>query len=170
MLIVKCNQLDGHSAISADHRLAEPGQRVTEFGLGDIGELLVESPHFARGQRAESRSRRRLREWQRPLQERQPANHRSAKEQIDPFDQQRRAVLQFERDAGCRVQLQDAVATERGRPGYSGPVGTDDCMPLRLEAGEDPTAALGHDRRSELRDSDADCAEPLALALRRCTF
>jgi len=154
------------SRSTADDGVTEPAESCAELRIGDPREPLGEHLNLTGSEHGYNRVPHRRIERQRSLHQRQACDHGTAEKEVDALDQQRRTMLQLERGCRRRAQLQDAIATERGRPSHRGPFGADDRRPLRLESDEDPAAALGDDRRGELRHGDAHCSKALvALAL-----
>jgi hypothetical protein len=93
------------------------------------------------------------------LHENEPRYRRSAQIDVDPLDQERRAVLQFERRRGGYPQFQSAIAAKRLRPARGGDISADNCGPICFEAGEDTAAMPRDNRRGEPRGEGADRAQ-----------
>jgi hypothetical protein len=166
MLMSIRNKPAVYSVLLGNNRPAKPSQRITKLGLDNRGELLIEDLRLAGSQRAKNRRHHGRSKRQRTLNERQPDNGRTTKEQIDSLDQQRRAVLEIERSARCRAQLKTAVTAKRYRPSHGRPTGADDRCPIRLEPDENPVATLGNNRSGKFRAGDTNRSEPrAALAL-----
>ena len=128
------------SSLRSDHRAAEPFERLAQLRIGDRGELAVERGGFTDGQRATRLATRWRRQQQGRLDERQAGHRLAAEEQIDPFDDERRAVLDFERFVRRHAQLQRATAPQRLGPGGVGELGPDNRRPIRFEPGQNPAA------------------------------
>src|SRR5438132_1718691 len=91
------------SALAADYRPTEPGERRAELRIGHPGKPVVERLRLARRERAQRWTARPRIERQSPLHQRQAADDGTSEKQVDPVDQQRCAVLQLERGEGCHV-------------------------------------------------------------------
>jgi hypothetical protein len=133
------------SGFTSDHGAAQPSECGAELGVRNLVQPLVESPRLAGLQRAECWPARRRGERQRSLHQRKSGYDWTPEEQIEPFDDQRCAVLQLDSRYRESAKLENTVAAERGRPRDTGPVGADDLRPLRLEADQNPTAVPGND-------------------------
>src|SRR5580692_5146310 len=154
----------GGSALPPADRSAQLGERRAQTRVRNHREPLIERLRLALRQWRDHRppGPRRERQW--PLHERQAGDDGTAEEQVDSFDDQRRAVLKLKRRAGCDAQLQDTVAPERARPTHLGPIRADDCGPLRLETDDDAPAAARDNRYGQFRDGHADRAKAPLLA------
>jgi hypothetical protein len=155
--------------LARENNPAEPGKRDAQCGICDIGEGALERRRLVRRQRAGRRIGGKRRRWRQSLHENKTGHDDTAEKRIDPLDQERRAVLQFERGAGHNKQLQGAVAGKSRRLGQEGPIGAGDRRPNELEPAETAAAAFRDDGRRQLRNGDANGAEPRGarLACRR---
>ena len=148
--------------------MAEAGKRGAQFRVGDRGEPVIEGLCLGGGERRWCRrpSRRRLR--QRSLNKNEPSYRIAPEKSVDPFDQQRRAVLQLQRGAGGDAQFQRTVAAERFGPGHRGELVAHDVGPMGLEPTGKTAAAASDDRRGDPRAGDTGGAQPgPALASQR---
>src|SRR2546430_3489742 len=124
----------------------EPGEGGLQLRIAYCGDLSLDRFGLRIPELSQGTASGGWREGQGPLHKDEPRYCRPAEIDIDPLDQERRAVLQFERCGGGDPQFQDAIAAQRLRPRRGGDIGADDGRPIRLQPGGD-AAAMPRDNR-----------------------
>jgi len=140
-------------------RAAKLGQRRAQTRVANDGDLAIDRVGLGRGNRGSARGSCGAGR-QRALDEREARGDAAAEIGVDPLDDDRAAMLEGERLARYDAQSEDAGGAQRFGPGGGGELGADDLRPGGLDAGGNPAAAFGDDRRGEARGGNADCAQP----------